>query len=740
KLDVHALPTPDFRGETAVIIPSSTYTETALVAIWSDVLQTNQFGIGDNFFALGGHSLLGTQIISRIRHQLGVDLPLQTIFTAPTIAALAQQVETAVQTTERPLETHPLQADYPLSFAQQRLWFLHQLERDNTGYTIGTAVSLRGLLNINALTQSVNAIVSRHESLRTQFIMVEDQPRQQVQPAIPFTIPVEDVLENTDLTNLIDTHQRQPFDLNDNLVRFKLLRLAADHHILLLNMHHIIADGWSATVLTRELSAAYAEFSAGRTWKPTPLPIQYRDFSQWQRQWLSGDVLEQQMAYWHEQLRGNLPIIELPADAPRPTQQTFAGAKQVAAVSPQTNRALRRLSNTHHTTLFMTMLAGFKLLVHRLTAQTDIVIGSPIANRNRQEIESLIGFFANTLVLRTRFAPADNFTDLLHLVRETTLGAYAHQDVPFEQLVEQFQPERDLSRPPLFQLFFNMINIAKYGKFALPDLETTAVENGRILSKFDLTLYVIDDDTNLRLEIVYNRDLYSLVRMTTLLDQYVALLDQIVQAPERPLADFSLTAVSPALPNPAQPLPAQWHTPAHHLLTRQAEQHPTRVAIIDPTQSWTSAQLETRSNQLAHYLLAQGIQKGNVVAIGAQRQAELVVAIVAVHKAGAAFAILDLAYPPLRLIDQLKQAKPDAWLQIGNEITPELDSYLIQQSFKLHAKFASLPFADYPTTPPEITVMPHDLATISFTSGTAGKPQAICGTHLSLAHFWHWHT
>ena len=567
------------------------------------------------------------------------------------------------------------------------------------------------------------------------------QPRQLVRPHKPITIAIEEVAPTTNIVDLVDAYQQEPFDLErDALLRMKLLHFAPDEHVLLLNMHHIIADGWSATIFMRELRQAYAAFLADEDWQPTPLPIQYHDFACWQRQWLTGELLDQQTAYWSQQLAGELPIIDLPMDAQRPPQQTFAGEKLSIPLPTELSAALRQLSQTQNATLFMTMLAGFKLWLHRLTKLTDLIVGIPIANRNQQETEALIGFFANTLVLRTSLTADAPFTDLLQTVRETTLGAYAHQDLPFERLVELFQVERDLSRPPLFQLFFNMINMADYGKFELPDLETERVENGRIVSKFDLTMYILDDGEALNLELVYNCDLFSAERMTTWLAQYVTLLKQVVAQPNQSLNQFSLQTSPNLLPDPAVPLFAESFPLVHQRLTETAKAQPNQLALVSEHAEWTYAKLELYSNQLAHYLLDNGIGKGDLVAVAATRSPELVASLLAIHKAGAAFAILDMTYPSSRLVQYLEQAQPVAWLQLAEGLPHELHGYLATQSFKCQANVLSLDLTQLPTTLPAIDIDLDDLAYIAFTSGTTGQPRAIRGTHRPLAHFGEWHS
>jgi hypothetical protein len=430
----------------------------------------------------------------------------------------------------------------PLSFAQQRLWFLHQLAPDNPFYNVPAAVRLSGDLNVVVLEQSLNAVVQRHEVLRTTFVPVEGQPRQATAPIVDFRLPILDLttIPNPDsqLSNLILEEAQQPFDLTEDLLlRVKLLQLKKTEFVMVLTLHHIAADGWSMNVLIQELATLYSNFCNGNPSPLPELPIQYADFALWQRQWLQGEVLETQLAYWKQQLGNNLPVLELPTDHPRTAMQTFRGGKQSLVLSESLSAALRALSVREGVTLFMALVAAFQTLLHWYTNQEDIVVGTDVANRNRAETEGLIGFFVNQLVLRTDLAGDLTFREVLRRVREVMLGAYAHQDLPFDKLVEALNPERNLSRTPLFQ-----VKIVQQAAASLPvdlaglTLGPIEVEWG--IATFDLLLNVTDTEAGIVGSLTYNSDLYEAGRMTRLLEYWESLLCQVVARPEVRLSEL----------------------------------------------------------------------------------------------------------------------------------------------------------------------------------------------------------
>ncbi|MBE7553883.1 MAG: hypothetical protein HS126_22690 [Anaerolineales bacterium] len=434
---------------------------------------------------------------------------------------------------------------WPLSFAQQRLWFLDQLEPGNSVYNIPKAFRLKGLLNVTAMEQSLTEMGRRHEILRTTFAAMDGQPVQIIAPDRVLTLPLVDLRKLPEVKREVETQRlvtqeaQQHFDLTlGPLWRVKLLRLAEQDHVFLLTMHHIISDGWSLGVFFRELAILYAAFCVGQPSVLPPLPIQYVDFAVWQRQWLQGEVLETQLAYWKQQLAGPLPVLELPTDRPRPLVQTYRGASQSLVLSTTLTQALKTLSQQEGATLFMTLLAAFKILLGHYSGQDDIVVGTPLANRNRAEIEDLIGFFINTLVIRSDLSGNPTFYEFLARVREVALGAYAHQDLPFEKLVEELQPERDLSRSRLFQIFFNMVNVGD-DKPEFPNLVFSPLKIKPHKIKFDLTLYIRQAET-LTVTLNYNTDLFETATIVRMLSHFQTLLEGIVANPERRLSVLSL--------------------------------------------------------------------------------------------------------------------------------------------------------------------------------------------------------
>ena len=644
---------------------------------------------------------------------------------------------------------------FPLSYAQERLWFLDQLDPGTRVYNIPQVIRLKGAADIPALEKSLNQIVARHETLRTNFSVVDGKPVQIISPARPFSLIVEDLRDMSarkkvfEVNRLGEREAQWSFDLRQGwLFRATLLILDDQDFIFLLTMHHIISDAWSVGIFARELIAFYSAFTARVPASLPPLPIQYIDFAHWQQQHLQGERLEGQLAYWKDQLSGELPNLDLPLDGPRPPIQTYTGDQKSLRLSAQLSAKLKQLSREETATLFMILLAAFKLLLHRYTGQTDIIVGSPIAGRNRAEIENLIGFFLNTLVLRTGLSGDLTFRELLQRVRAMTVEAYAHQDVPFERLLIELQPERDLSRTPLFQVFFNMLNVT-LGAIDLPGLTVEPLSTPDVGSKFDLTMYIEEDEQEINLLLVYNADLFSSERMAELLTQYESLLVQVTDKPDARLAGYSLlTARSKAdLPDPCQPLSDEWHGAVHQALTRQAQRVPQNIALDDGLETWTYRELEERANGLARHLQVSGVKKGDVVAIYGHRSASLVWAVLSTLKAGAAFLILDPAYPPARLIDYLQLAQPRAWLQIEAAGSPALDlqTYLGNQPFAARltlppgtAAAANGPWLEQPSDPPQIEIGPDDLAYLSFTSGSMGKPKGVMGRHGPLSHFLPW--
>ncbi len=760
KVDRRALPTPPQNRpelDESFSVPRSE-SEEILAGMWAEVLKLDSVGTHDNFFDLGGHSLLATQVMSRVRELFQVELPLRCLFERPTVAGLAQHVE-EVRREERgwldvPIVPVPRDRELPLSFAQERLWFLDQLEPGNSVYNVSGAFRLSGRLDVAALERSLNEIVGRHEALRTTFRSVEGSPRQVIAAQLILSLPVIDLSEHLQgaredqVRRYAAEAARRPFDLSQGpLVRTILLRLGAREHILLLSMHHIVYDGWSMGILFRELSILYDAYANGKAMCLPELPIQYVDYAVWQRDWLKGEVLETQLCYWRKQLE-NVPALKLATDRPRPALQTFHGARESLLLSKDLTQALKDVSRKQAASLFMTLLTALQIFLHRLTGQDDIAVGSPIAGRNRAEIENLIGFFLNTLVLRTNLSGDPTFLQLLDKVRGVCLEAYAHQDVPFEKLLEELRPERDLSRTPFFQVFLNMINVAE--RIIPAELQIESLSNPEVQSKFDLTIYVREHNGALQLNWVYNADLFDRERIREMLSQYETLLTQISEQPAKSVHAYSLLthAARELLPNPAEPLASDWVGSVHDKLFQHARSFPDAVAIVDPNGGWTYAELNAGTNRLANYLLTSGIQREEIIAVYAHRSAALPWALLGILKAGAAFLILDPAYPTARLMQYVRGAQPRGFISLAAAGAVPTDlARVVEETIQCRVALPSLSelptgnfFENYSSADPEIEIRPDDLAYVSYTSGSTGEPKAVLGRHGPLSHFLPWQT
>lgn len=553
KVDRRALPAPDeVRPELEEnYVAPQTPTEEALAGIWAAVLHIERVGVYDNFFELGGHSLLGTQVISRMRDRFGVELSLRTLFEEPTIAAMAKKIESARPTEESlqapPLERVPRDGELPLSFAQQRLWFVDQLEHGSVAYNVPDAIRLTGRLNIAALEETLAALVARHESLRTTFATgTGGQPMQVIAPALSVPLPVTDLgslpplKRESEAERLVKEEAQRPFDLaRGPLVRAHLLRLGPEDHILLLTLHHIISDGWSAGVLFREIGVLYEAFAEGRPSPLGELPIQYADYAAWQREWLQGEVLERQLAYWRKQLAGAPAVLKLPTDRPRPAEQSYRGSYQQQKMPKRVAEELKALSQREGATLFMSLVAAFQTLLYRYTDQADMIVGTDVAGRNRAEIEELIGFFLNHLVLRTDMSGDPTFRELLKRVKEVSLAAYEHQDVPFEKLVEALRPERSLSHTPIFQALFVLQN-APIEPLKLSGLTLAPLEFDSGVSKFDLALFMEEKEEEFVGIWVYKTDLFDHATITRMLGHFEILLGSILAEPDARLSALEI--------------------------------------------------------------------------------------------------------------------------------------------------------------------------------------------------------
>jgi amino acid adenylation domain-containing protein len=755
KLDRRALPVPDWGAEVvenAEHAPRNVIEE-MLVAIWEDVLGLKNIGIHDDFFALGGHSLLAARAVSRIRERMGVDLGVRQLFEQPTVAGLANVVTAGSRVSDASIPHLAVDGPRPISFAQRRLWFLDQFEPDNRqSYNIPSPIKLSGVLNSAALEQALKEIIRRHDILRTTFKSIDGEPMQVIAPSLTLIVPRIDLTDldeserAPEAERLTAVEARQPFNLvTGPLIRATLVKLDEHEHRLLLTMHHIISDGWSFSVFARELAELYEAYATGSESPLAELSLQYSDYSSWQRQWLQGDVLDTQVSYWKRQLENAPQGTELPLDHPRPPVRTFRGAHESLFLPADLVSALKDLSRREGATLFMSLVATLKILLSRYTGQPDVLIGTPIANRNRSEIEDLIGFFLNTLVLRTFVEPEISFRELLVRVREMTLGAFSHQDLPFEKLLEEVPPERDLSRTPFFEVFFNMLNLPDTN-FQAAGLALSVLPPPEASAKYDIALYAMDDDEQLRLDVVYNADLFDAPRMSEMLEQMAHLLTQIVADPNAAVSGYSLLTprAGRILPDPAATLDNTWYGAVHTMFRSHVKKAPKKIAVVSKDETWTYREVDARSDRLANDLLAAGIQKEDVVAIYAHRSPALVWAILGVMKAGAVFTIIDPAYPSSRTIECMCMAQPRGWLHLGaaGPLPEELDAFIRQQKdvfiLELQPRSAENAESSVPVEAPAVEIGPDDLACMSFTSGSTGKPKGILGRHGPLTHFLPW--
>ena len=746
KVDHRALRAPDLRLELegSFVAPRSPIEE-MLASIWANILLIDLVGVDDNFFKLGGHSLLATQVISRVRDTLGVELPLRSLFEAPTIAELAERVEIALTNGQsiqaEPLLPIPRSAQIPLSFAQARLWFLDQLQPDSAFYNMPLALYLSGQLNIAALESSINKIIQRHEALRTNLATQEGQPVQVIASTINWKLLVVDLLDlhqserEDEAQRLATVEANRPFNLEQEpLLRATVLLLGETEYILLLTMHHIISDGWSLGVFVRELTEFYKAFCTGKPPVLPLLPVQYADFAVWQRQWLQKEILETQLDYWKQQLKNALALLELPTDRPRPAVQTFRGACYYAALPLKLSVALAAYSKRVGCTLFMTLYTAFQILLYRYTGQDDIVVGTPVAGRNRREIEGLIGFFVNTLVLRTDLSGNPTFEQLLNRVREVALQAYAHQDLPFEQLVEALQPARDLSYTPLFQVMFALDN-ALVPSVELPELAISsyAVEIGT--AKFDLTLSMENTTSGLVGVWEYNTDLFDEVTIARMTSHFQTLLEAIAANPDQQISQLPIVTQTEQ-----HQLLFEWNNTfakypqdkcIHQLFEEQVERSPSSVAVVFEGEQLTYRELNARANQLAHYLRSLGVGTEVLVGICVERSIEMIVGLLGVLKAGGAYVPIDPAYPKERLVFMLEDSAVPVLLtqqRLVDRIPKhQAQVVLLDTQWQIIAQQSEENIACF--------VNAENLAYVIYTSGSTGKPKGVTIQHRSLVNY-----
>jgi amino acid adenylation domain-containing protein len=745
KINRRALPAPDDSRpelETPYTDPRNLIEE-QLASIWCAVLGIERVGIHDNFFALGGHSLLATRVQVRIAAALQVQLPLRKLFEAPTIAELAAVVQTLRRgglslrgTAVKRVDREQL-GRLPLSFAQQRLWFLEQMEGELTAYNVPFAWRLRGYLDAEALRRSLEAIVRRHEALRTTFAMNEEEPVQVIGMIPRFELPVEDLrsfaseCQETEIVRRTRLEAERPFDLTcDLMLRASLLRLAEDEQVLLLTMHHIASDGWSLHILWRELGLLYDAYRRKSDLALPALPVQYADYAAWQRQELEGERLPRLLQYWRRQLDG-VSALELPTDRPRPPVLTYQTGRHYFWLSLELVDQLKALSQREGVTLHMLLLAAFQALLARYSGQDDIAVGTPIAGRNHAALEDLIGFFVNTLVLRTSLAGDPTFRELLGRVREVSLAAFDHQDLPFEKLVEELQPQRRVNRNPLVQAFFQSLSFSDKD-LALGELEVTRIPSASGRARFDLEMHLWQKPQGIRGSVVYSTDLFDQPTMERMVGHFVTVLEAIVADVDQRLSELPLLTAPER-----QQLLAEWNDTAveyprdqcvHQRFEQQVERTPDAVAVVFQDQQFTYRELNRRSNQLAHCLRSLGVGPETLVGLCLERSVDLVVGILGILKAGGAYVPLDADYPRSRLEFMLADAQVKFLVTQERLLSrlPATDCQLVcvdRDAARLKNSAGSNP---------SVNAAADNLAYVMYTSGSTGQPKGVAIRHASI--------
>ncbi|MEW5930501.1 MAG: amino acid adenylation domain-containing protein, partial [Gemmatimonadota bacterium] len=745
KADRRALPAPDAAAGGGFEAPRTPVQE-VLAAAWAEVLGVERVGLADDFFALGGHSLLAARVVSRVRDALGVELPLPALFEARTVAALARRVEALLHAGDGaeapPLAPVPRDgAPLPLSFGQQRLWLLQRMEPGSAAYNLPYALRVRGPLDEGALERALTDVAGRHETLRTRFPEQGGEPVQRIEPARPVRPPRVDLsrlpepARDAELARLADAEARRPFDLAAGpALRTALVRLGARDAAVLLTLHHVVCDGWSLGILVNELSAAYAARARGERARLPELPVQYADFAVWQRAWLTGPVLERQLAFWRGALRGAPALLEIPADRPRPAVLPDAGGRIDFRLDADTLAGVRALARREGATPFMALLAAWQLLLARYAGVEDVVVGTPVAGRDRLETEGLVGFFVNTLVMRADLSGDPAFRELLRRVRRAALEAYAHRDLPFERLVEALGAGRSRAHAPLFQVAFAMQG-AEHAELRLAGAEVSPLGPGSVSAKFDLSLALHDDGAGgLAGGLEYAAALRDAATAARMAEHYTTLLAAIVADPGARVAALPLMG-----PAERDRVLEEGHGPpragvsadtVHGLFAAQAARTPDAAALVFRGARLTYGDLDRRANRLAHHLRARGVGPEARVGVCLERTPELVVAMLAVLKAGGAYVPLDPAYPRARLRAMLEDA--GAGLVLTSTalagVLPEGTAVLALDALDTTAE---------PETAPASGVTAESLSHVIFTSGSTGRPKGVMIRHSSTAALLH---
>jgi amino acid adenylation domain-containing protein len=747
KVDRRALPAPAAEvPASAGYVAPRTPREEVLAGIWAEVLGLPRVGVRDGFFDLGGHSLLAMRVASRVQRALGVRMTPRLLFDAPTVARLAARLqgERVAEAEAAPIVRVPRDGPLPLSFAQERLWFLHRLEPESAAYNVPAIVRLHGSLDRGVLSRALDEIVRRHEALRTTFAADGDEAAQTIHPPAPVPLPLEDLsalpaeMRDSALARRAGDEARRPFDLGAGpLLRAVLVRMAPDDHALLLCMHHVASDGWSVGVFFGELAALYGAFAAG---DPSPLPepaVQYADYAAWQRALLAGAALKGMAARWAERLRGAPALLELPTDRPRPAVQRNRGARHPFRWTPALTAAVRAAARAEDCTPFMVVLAGFAMVLGRWARTEDVVVGTPVAGRTRPEVEGLLGFFVNTLALRTDLSGAPDFRTLLRRVREASLAAFEDGELPFEKLVEALGTPRHRAHHPVFQVMLAFQNAPDAG-VELPGLRMRRDEGESGTAKFDLSLTLFDRADALDGYVEYDTDLFDAATPAALEEQLRTLLEAAAAAPQTPVANLPLVSDAERARTAEAHAASDFAVEpglAHALFAQQARVAPERAAILHGGRTTTYGELDARANHIAHHLRALGVGAERTVGVCLERRPDLVAALFGVLKAGGAYVPLDPAYPAARLGGMLRDSGARVVLTAGRaaDALPPTDGVHVVRLDVEAAEIAARP-ADAPAE----AAHPASLAHAIYTSGSTGRPKGVGIEHRSVSILLRW--
>ncbi|MGZ5790412.1 MAG: condensation domain-containing protein, partial [Burkholderiaceae bacterium] len=745
KIDRKRLPEPDFKNlATVEYVAPRSQTEQKLAVIWAELLGAEKIGIHHNFFNLGGHSLLAMRMVAQIREHWKIDFPIKSVFEAQELHALADLIDQAASSNSQPIERVPRGEPLPLSYAQQRLWIVNAIESDSAQYNMPAAIDFDGELNVIALESALNAFVGRHEIVRTVYVERDGLPYQYIRESVDFELKKIDLshFDSVEQSKTLDTYTKQealaPFDLaNDLMLRATLIILSDKRYTLLATMHHIASDGWSTGILVKELAELYSAFVENRKTDLPELSCQYADYAAWQRKTLAGEKLQALLSYWRGQLAQLPSVHNLPLDRPRLAQPSHAGGVITQHISADIVTGLQRVAKESNATFFMTFHAAFAGILHRYSGETDIVLGTPVANRDMVELEPQVGLFVNTLVVRSDFSNDLTFLELLEQGKATLLNAYEHQELPFDMVVNELQVERSQSFNPLFQVMLAFQSSGE-NRLQLARLDSVEIRETVSSTKFDLTLNVVESENGLKLTWEYAKDLFDESTIRRLSSHFKNLLAEIVNAPNTSLRSLPLLDEEER-----RCLIESWNDTdknyprkqtLHQLFEAQVARTPDHAALVYEDKALTYAELNAKANQLAHYLRAQGVGPDVLVGVCTERSIEMVVALYGILKAGGGYVPFDPAYPKERLVFMLEDSKPSVMLTqqhlLDSLPTSDITTFCLDTQWSL--------VESQPTSNPKNHTDEANLAYVIFTSGSTGRPKGVGIEHAGIVNRLQW--